>query len=120
MNSRERVFALLDGQPVDHLPAMPITMMFAADQVDAKYYDYATNFKIQADGQIRVAEKFGADQVSVISLCPRLSSYWLGSSDAYSIPTQSASLLPFSSATGLSCWYVSCSSSNRSGSSMQN
>ncbi len=67
MNSRERVFALLDGKPVDHLPALPITMMFAADQVGAKYYDYATNFKIQAEGQIRVAEKFGADQVSVIS-----------------------------------------------------
>ena len=67
MNSRERVFAMLAGDPVDHLPAMPITMMFAADRIAVKYREYATDCKIQAEGQIRVAEKFGADQVSVIS-----------------------------------------------------
>jgi len=67
MNSRERVFATLDGQPVDHLPAMPITMMFAADLVEAKYYDYATKCGVQADGQISVAEKFDIDYLSVIS-----------------------------------------------------
>jgi MtaA/CmuA family methyltransferase len=58
---------MLDGRPVDHLAAMPITMMFAADQVGAKYHDYATQCQVQAEGQIRVAEKFGVDQVSVIS-----------------------------------------------------
>ncbi|MGE5325885.1 MAG: uroporphyrinogen decarboxylase family protein [Deltaproteobacteria bacterium] len=67
MNSRERVFGALAGDPVDHLPAMPITMMFAADQIGARYRDYATNYKVQAEGQIWVAEKFAADQVSVIS-----------------------------------------------------
>jgi MtaA/CmuA family methyltransferase len=67
MNSRERVLAMLAGSPIDCLPAMPITMMFAADLVGAKYYDYATTSRIQADGQIRVAEKFGVDHVSVIS-----------------------------------------------------
>ena len=58
---------MLDGQPVDHLPAMPITMMFAADLVGAKYYDYATQCGVQAEGQMRVAEQFGVDYVSVIS-----------------------------------------------------
>jgi MtaA/CmuA family methyltransferase len=67
MTSRERIFAMLEGRTVDCLPAMPITMMFAADQVGAKYYDYATNCRVQAEGQIRVAERFGVDQVSVIS-----------------------------------------------------
>jgi len=67
VNSRERVFAILDGRPVDHLPAMPITMMFAADQVGAKYYDYATRCATQSEGQIRVAERFAVDYVSVIS-----------------------------------------------------
>jgi len=67
MTSRERVFAMLEGRAVDSLPAMPITMMFAADQVGAKYYDYATNCRVQAEGQIRVAERFDLDQVSVIS-----------------------------------------------------
>lgn len=67
MNSRERIFAMLDGKPVDHLPAMPITMMFAADQIGARYLDYATDFRTQAEGQLRVAERFGVDHVSVIS-----------------------------------------------------
>ena len=35
MNSRERVEAMLAGQPVDHLALMPITMMFAADTLSA-------------------------------------------------------------------------------------
>lgn len=67
MNSRERVLAMLEGRPVDSLPAMPITMMFAADQIGAKYFDYATNYRVQAEGQVRVAERFGIDHVSVIS-----------------------------------------------------
>jgi len=67
MTGRERVLAMLEGRAVDCLPAMPITMMFAADQVGAKYYDYATNSRVQAEGQIRVAEKFDVDHVSVIS-----------------------------------------------------
>jgi len=67
MNSRERVLAVLDGQHVDHLPAMPITMMFAADHVGAQYYDYATKCAVQVEGQIRVAEGFDIDYVSAIS-----------------------------------------------------
>jgi MtaA/CmuA family methyltransferase len=67
MNSRERVFAHLDGQPVDHLPLMPITMMFACDQVGARYRDYCTNYRVLAEGQIRTAEKFGFDYVNTMS-----------------------------------------------------
>jgi len=67
MNSRERVFALLEGRPVDHLPCMPITMMFATDQVGAKYRDYALNHRVLVEAQIRTAEEFGFDHVSCIS-----------------------------------------------------
>jgi MtaA/CmuA family methyltransferase len=67
MNSRERVFAMLEGRPVDSLPAMPITMMFAADQIGAKYFDYATDCRVLAEAQICVAERFDIDHVSVIS-----------------------------------------------------
>jgi MtaA/CmuA family methyltransferase len=67
MNSRERVLAMLEGRPVDSLPAMPITMMFAAHQIGAKYFDYATDYRVQADGQVCVAERFDIDHVSVIS-----------------------------------------------------
>jgi MtaA/CmuA family methyltransferase len=67
MNSRERVFAMLEGRPVDSLPAMPITMMFAADQIGAKYFNYATDFRVLAEAQVCVAERFDFDYVSVIS-----------------------------------------------------
>jgi len=67
MNSRERVLAMLEGRPVDSLPAMPITMMFAADQVGVKYLDYATDYRVQAEAQVRTAERFDIDYVSVIS-----------------------------------------------------
>ena len=67
MNGRERVLARIQGRPTDRLPLMPITMMFAAAQVGARYLDYVTDYRVLAEGQIRTAEKFGFDYVSVIS-----------------------------------------------------
>lgn len=67
MNGRERVLAMIEGRPVDCLPCMPITMMFAADRVGIKYLEYATNFEAQAEAQARVAAEFDFDYVSVIS-----------------------------------------------------
>jgi MtaA/CmuA family methyltransferase len=64
MNSRERVWALLDGRPVDRLPCMPLTMMFASDRIGVKYGDYATDYRTHVEGQIRVAEDFDFDHVS--------------------------------------------------------
>lgn len=67
MTSRERVMTMLDGGTPDCLPAMPITMMFASDRIGARYYDYATDCRVLAEAQLRVAEKFDLDYVSVIS-----------------------------------------------------
>jgi MtaA/CmuA family methyltransferase len=67
MNGRERVLTMLDGGKPDHLPAMPITMQFAADLVGAKYLVYATDYRVQVAGQLAVAERFGVDYVSGIS-----------------------------------------------------
>jgi MtaA/CmuA family methyltransferase len=67
MTSRERVFAHLEGHPVDRLPLMPITMMFASDQIGARYRDYCTDYRVLAEGQIRTAEKFGFDYVNTMS-----------------------------------------------------
>jgi len=67
VNGRERILAMIEGRPVDHLPNMPITMMFAADQIGAKYRDYATDFRVLVEAQIRTAEAFNFDYVSVIS-----------------------------------------------------
>lgn len=67
MTSRERVLAHLEGRPVDQLPLMPITMMFACLQIGARYRDYCTDYRVLVEGQIRTAEKFGFDYVNTMS-----------------------------------------------------
>lgn len=67
MTGRERVSACLAGRPVDHLPFMPMTMMFAARFSGQKYLAYERDYDQQAEAQIRTAEAFGFDHVSVIS-----------------------------------------------------
>jgi MtaA/CmuA family methyltransferase len=67
MTGRERVLAMMTGQKTDHLPVLPITMMFAADAAGASYRAYATDFRVLADAQVRTAEMFGFDHISVIS-----------------------------------------------------
>jgi MtaA/CmuA family methyltransferase len=67
MNGRERLLAMLDGKSVDHLPLMPITMMFASDLVGVNYHDYAADHRVLAEAQVGVAEAFGFDHVSAIS-----------------------------------------------------
>jgi MtaA/CmuA family methyltransferase len=67
MNGRERILAMMDGKPVDRVPLMPITMMFACDRVGAKYRQYVTDYRVMAEGQLRTAEMFDLDQVSGIS-----------------------------------------------------
>jgi MtaA/CmuA family methyltransferase len=67
MTPRNRVRALLAGQPTDRLPVMPVTMMLAADQIGRPYGEYARDHRVMADAQLRTAERFGFDHVSVIS-----------------------------------------------------
>jgi len=67
MNSRERAFSYLKGQAVDRLLLMPITMMYAADQIGAKYLEYATDHRVLVEAQIQTARKFDFDYVSCIS-----------------------------------------------------
>jgi MtaA/CmuA family methyltransferase len=67
MTGRERISAMMNHQPVDHLPLMPITMMFAADQAGVKYGAYARDHRVMVDAQIHTARKFEFDYVSAIS-----------------------------------------------------
>lgn len=67
MTGRERILNHLAGQTVDHLPAMPITMMFACDRIGARYRDYCTDYRVLVEGQIRTAEAFGFDYVNTMS-----------------------------------------------------
>jgi len=45
---------------------MPITMMFAADILGAKYGEYARDYRVMADAQVKTAGLFGFDHVSCI------------------------------------------------------
>jgi hypothetical protein len=57
---------MLEAKPVDHVPLMLMTMMFAARYPGQRYIDYERDFEHQAEAQIRT-EAFGFDHVSVIS-----------------------------------------------------
>ncbi len=67
MTGRDRILAIFDGLPVDSLPLMPITMMFAADQIGVPYGQYVSDYRVLVAGQIRTAEKFDFDHVSCVS-----------------------------------------------------
>jgi MtaA/CmuA family methyltransferase len=67
MNSRERVLSHLRGEAVDRLPVMPITMQLACDLIGANYRKYETDYRVLAEGQLEVAERFGFDYVNTMS-----------------------------------------------------
>jgi MtaA/CmuA family methyltransferase len=67
MNGYERVLATLERRKPDTLAFMPITMMFAADQIGIPYGRYATDYNVLVEGQITTARKFDIDHVSCIS-----------------------------------------------------
>ncbi len=67
MTGKERILATLAGERPDCLAFMPITMMFAADQIGRKYGEYVTDYRVLAEGQVRTAEAFDIDYVSAIS-----------------------------------------------------
>jgi len=67
MNGRERILARLAHNPVDRVPLMPITMMFAGDTAGIPYGEYARRAERLVEAQCRTAEVFGFDYVSAIS-----------------------------------------------------
>lgn len=67
MNGYERILAKLQRLPTDTLPFMPITMMFAAEQLGVSYRQYVTDHRILVESQLLVSEKFDFDHVSAIS-----------------------------------------------------
>jgi MtaA/CmuA family methyltransferase len=67
MNGYERILAALNRQPMDRLAFMPITMMFAADQLKIPYGEYVTDYRQLVAAQLETAQTFGFDYVSCIS-----------------------------------------------------
>jgi MtaA/CmuA family methyltransferase len=66
MNSFERFFNTLNGKPTDSLPVTPICMTFAAKVAGVRYGDYCRDYKILAEAQLKTAEQFDLD---VLTLC---------------------------------------------------
>lgn len=67
LTPKERVFKRLAGEPVDRIPNLNIVMAFAAKQINVKYSDYVTDFRLLTEANIYCCEKFGIDMVSAIS-----------------------------------------------------
>ncbi len=67
MKGKERVLALLAGRPVDSLPFMPITMMFATDQIGVPYGEYASDYRVLVEAQLHTSQLLDFDYVSCIS-----------------------------------------------------
>lgn len=67
MRGRDRILALAGGEKTDCLPFMPITMMFASNHAGVTYREYATDYRVLAETQLRVAEDYDIDHVSCIS-----------------------------------------------------
>lgn len=67
MNSRERVFALLNGGKPDRTPNFNILMAFSARYGGRTYREYASDFRVLCDCDLRCAETFGIDLLSAIS-----------------------------------------------------
>ncbi|MDE5897507.1 MAG: uroporphyrinogen decarboxylase family protein [Clostridia bacterium] len=67
MNSRERVFALLEGKAVDRTPNFNILMGFSARFGGHTYREYASDYRILCDSDLKCAEEFSIDLLSAIS-----------------------------------------------------
>lgn len=67
MTGKERYLAMLEGQPVDFVPRVPILMQFAAEHIGSNYGAFAGDYRVLAEANLRCAEDFGMDQLSAIS-----------------------------------------------------
>ena len=67
MTSYERVHSQVEGKAFDHLPAMPILMIWAAQEAGVSYEDYVKDYRILGRCQLRLLEKFDLDLVQLIS-----------------------------------------------------
>jgi len=67
MTGYERYMRVLNREPVDLLPRLPILMAFAAKFIDSNYGAFASDYRVLVEANLRCADAFGFDQVSAIS-----------------------------------------------------
>ena len=67
MNSKERLIARINNQPVDRIPNLNILMFFAAKEIGVSYSEYCQDYRKLVHGNIVCMRKYGVDAVSSIS-----------------------------------------------------
>lgn len=67
MTPKQRYFATLAGQPVDHLARLPILMQFAAEHIGSNYGAFASDYRVLCQANIACAREFGIDQMNTMS-----------------------------------------------------
>ncbi len=67
MSPKQRVYAAVQGQPVDRVPVTPIFMAWSAHFIGKTYRDYYLDGDVLARAQLAVTEAFELDQVMAIS-----------------------------------------------------
>lgn len=67
MTPRERYFAVLQGNQPDILPRLPILMQFAAEYIGSCYGEFASDYRVLVEANLRCAEEFGIDQLNTMS-----------------------------------------------------
>ena len=67
MNGYQRYLAVLDGQPADVVPRVPVLMAFAANYIGSNYGAFASDHRVLVEANLRCIEDFGFEQVSAIS-----------------------------------------------------
>lgn len=67
MNAKQRLYARLAGKPVDRIPNLNITMLFAAQHTGIKYGDFCKYYRYLVQAQGKTAEDFGIDILSTMS-----------------------------------------------------
>lgn len=67
MTPKERLFARLDGKPVDKIPNLNIVMLFAAQYAGVQYGDFCRDYRYLVEAQTKTAIDFGIDILSTMS-----------------------------------------------------
>ena len=67
MNHYDRYMATLRGEPVDFLPRLPILMQFAAEYIGSNYGEFAGDYRVLVEANLRCIEDFDFEQASAIS-----------------------------------------------------
>lgn len=61
MTSIERVRRVIRGEPVDHLPAQPMGMMYSSRHAGIPFIDYTKDGRKMAEAQLKFVADFGLD-----------------------------------------------------------